>query len=87
MTLELPDDVAQVLASQGDISRQALEALAVEGYRQETLTQLQVGKMLGLARVETEDFLAQHVDLYTYDPQELHREAGALEKYAGRSPR
>ena len=85
--LELPDDIAQVLASQGDISRQALEALAVEGYRQETLTQLQVGKMLGLARVETEDFLAQHVDLYTYDPQELHREAEALEKYAGRSSR
>jgi predicted HTH domain antitoxin len=64
-----------------------LEALAIEGYRQEALTQLQVRKLLGLSRVETEDFLAQHVDLYTYDPQELHREAEALERYARRSPR
>ena len=87
VTLELPDDIAQVFASQGDISRRALEALAIEGYRQEALTQLQVGKLLGLTRVETEDFLAQHVDLYAYDPQELHREAEALEKYAGRSLR
>ena len=85
--LELPDDVAQALASQGDISRRALEALAIEGYRQETLTQLQVGKMLGLARIETEEFLARHVDFYTFDPQELHREAEALEKYAGRLSR
>ena len=87
VTLELPDDVAQALAFQGDVSRRALEALAIEGYRQETLTQLQVAKLLGLARVETEDFLAQHVDLYTYDPQELHREVEALEKYAGNLPR
>jgi predicted HTH domain antitoxin len=85
--LELPDEIAQTLASQGDISRQALEALAIKGYRQETLSQLQIGKLLGLSRVETEDFLARHVDLYTYDPQELHREAEALEKYAERSLR
>jgi hypothetical protein len=87
VTLELPDDIAQAIASRGDISRRALEALAAEGYRQQMLTQLQVGKLLGLARVETEDFLAQHVDLYTYDPKELHREAEALERYAGRSSR
>jgi len=85
--LELPDDIAQALAAQGDISRRALEALAIEGYRQEVLSQLQVGTLLGLARVETEDFLAQHVDLYTYDLQELHREAEALGKYARYSPR
>lgn len=87
MTIELPDEIAQALASRGDLSRRALEALAVEGYRQDALTQLQVGKLLGLTRTETEDFLAQHVDLYTYDPGELEREAKALEKYAERSSR
>lgn len=87
VTLELPDDIAQVLASHGDLSRQALESLAAEGYRQGTLTQLQVGKLLAFSRVETEDFLAQHVDLYSYDPEELKRESEALETYAARSRR
>jgi hypothetical protein len=48
---------------------------------------LQVGKLLGFSRVETENFLAQHVDLYSYDPQELKRESEALESYAARSRR
>lgn len=87
VTLELPDDIAQALAAHGDLSRRALESLAVESYREKTLTQLQVGRLLGLARLETEDFLAQHVDLYDYDPEELHREADILEKYAGRFQR
>lgn len=87
VTLELPDDIAQTLASHGDLSRRVLESLAGEGYRQESLTQLQVGKLLGLSRMETEDFLAQHVDLYDYEPKELHREAEALENYSGRFQR
>ncbi len=60
------------------ISRTALEALALEGFRRGTLTQLQVGHLLGLSRIQTEDFLAQHVDLYDYEPSELQREAEAL---------
>jgi hypothetical protein len=84
VTLELPDDIAQALASQGDLSRRALEALAIEGYRDRRLTQLQVGQLLHFSRIETEDFLAQHVDLYDYDPSELRREADALEKYSER---
>lgn len=87
VTLDLPDDIAQALASRGDLSRRALEALAVDGYRQEALTQLQVGKLLGLSRIETEDFLAQHVDLFNYDPKELKREAELLERYAERARR
>ena len=42
------------------------------------LTQLQVGQLLGLSRIEAEDFLAQDVDLYDYDSAELQREAEAL---------
>ncbi len=88
VTLELPDDIARALAGQGgDLSRRALESLAVDGYRQEALTQLQVGQLLGLSRVETEDFLARHVDLYNYDPSELQREADALEKFSERFQR
>jgi predicted HTH domain antitoxin len=87
ITLELPDDIAQALAAHRDLSRQALEALAIEAYRQEALTQRQVGRLLGLSRIETEDFLAQHVDLYAYDRKELQREAEALESYSDRTQR
>src|SRR6202022_1101817 len=49
-------------AARGDISRRALEALALEGYRDQTLTLYQVSEMLGLSRVETEAFWGQHHD-------------------------
>jgi hypothetical protein len=79
VTLDIPDEIAnQIKAYGADISRTALEALALDGYRRGMLTQLQVGQLLGLSRIEAEDFLAQHVDLYDYDAAELHREADAL---------
>lgn len=80
LTLELPDSIAQIFASRGDLSRQALEALAVDGYRQKLLTQMQVGQLLGLARVETEDFLAKHTPLYDYSMEELEAEADLLQR-------
>ena len=65
VTLDIPDEIAnQIKAYGADISRTALEALALDGYRRGMLTQLQVGQLLGLSRIEAEDFLAQHVDLY-----------------------
>jgi hypothetical protein len=81
VTLDIPDEIAtQIKAYGNDISRTALEALALDGYRRGVLTQPQVGKLLGLSRIEVEDFLAQHVDLYDYDSAELHRETDALAK-------
>ena len=81
VTLELPDDIAQALASCGDLSRHALEAIAIEGYRHKALTQVQVGQLLGLARVETEAFIAKHVDLYDYSTSDL--EADLLHRLTG----
>jgi predicted HTH domain antitoxin len=83
LTLELPDDIAQALAAHGDLSRRALEALAVDGFRQKRLTQAQVGRLLGLARIETEQFLAQYVDLYDYSMTELEAEADLLHRLTG----
>jgi uncharacterized protein YgbK (DUF1537 family) len=52
--LRIPDDVAERLAvSGGDVSRLALEALALRGRREQTLAVYQVSEMLGLSRVET----------------------------------
>ena len=73
--LDIPDEIAAQLAARGqELSRSALEALALESYRLGALTQVQVGRLLGLSRIETEDFLAQHLELYDYEPNELQRE-------------
>ena len=69
----------------GDLSRRTLEALAIDGYRRGSLTQHQVGQLLGLSRIETEDLLARHVALYDYDPAELDREARAFEKLSNQN--
>ena len=85
-TIRIPDDLGRVLAATGgDLSRQTLQALAIDGYRRGSLTQLQVGQRLGLSRIQTEDFLAQYIDLYDYDPAELDREARMLEKLPNRT--
>jgi predicted HTH domain antitoxin len=87
--LRIPDDVARLLSSAGgDISRRALEALALEGYRDQTLTLYQVSEMLGLSRVETEDFLGQHhVPLSVIGEADLDREAAVYEAASRRHPR
>ena len=89
VTLHIPDDIAKRLsAAGGDVSRRALEAIALEGYREQTLTLYQISEMLGLSRVETEDFLGQHhIPLAMIDDAELDREAALFEAAFRRNPR
>ena len=89
VTLRIPDDVARRLsAAGGDVSRRALEALALEGYREQTLTLYQVSEMLGLSRVETEDFLGQHhLPLSVIGEADLDREAAVFEAASRRHSR
>ena len=76
ITVELPEDIAR----HSDPGREALEALAVQGYRSQKLTQHDVGKLLGLSRMQTLEFLARHVDLYNYSSEELEAEAELLKR-------
>ena len=80
VTLHIPDEIAKRLsAAGGDVSRRALEAVALEGYREQALTLYQVSEMLGLSRVETEDFLGRHrVSLAAIAESDLDREAALL---------
>jgi len=88
VTLHSPDDIAKRLAAGGDVSRRALEAVALEGYRDQTLTIYQVSEMLGLSRVQTEDFLGQHhVPLAVINETDLDREAAPFEAASPRKPR
>jgi hypothetical protein len=70
------------------VSRRALEAIALEGYRDQTLTLFQVSEMLGLSRIETEDFLGRHqVPLAVIGETDLDREAALFEAASRRNPR
>jgi hypothetical protein len=83
VTIEIPDEIAAELTAAGpELSRAAVEGLALEGYRRGVLTQFQVGQLLGLSRIQAEDFLAEHLALYDYEPAELQRESEALSKLA-----
>jgi predicted HTH domain antitoxin len=42
------------------------------------LTQFDVGQLLRLSRIQAENFLARHVDLYDYSTEELEAEADLL---------
>jgi predicted HTH domain antitoxin len=89
ITLHIPDEIAKRLsAAGGDVSRRAIEAIALEGYRDQTLTLYQVSEMLGFSRVETEDFLGRHhVPLAMIGEAELDREAALFEAASRRNPR
>lgn len=72
IAVELPEDIAKRLESAWhDLSRGALEAVAVEGYRDGTLSREQVGRLLGLSFWETEAFLKERQAYLAYDEQDL----------------
>ena len=89
ITLHIPDEVAKRLSATGeDLSRRAIEAIALEGYREQTLTLYQVSEMLGFSRIETEDFLGRHhVPLAVIGEADLDREAALFEAASHRNPR
>jgi hypothetical protein len=85
VTIRVPDELAQRLSVDGDVSRQFLEAFALEGYRNNNLTLLEVSELLGMGRIEAEDFLGRHsVPLAQIDEAELEREAKLFEEAARR---
>jgi hypothetical protein len=82
VTVELPESVAEKLGiSKKDLSRAALEAIALEGYRSDRLTSFQVREMLGFETgLELDAFLKAHrIDLeYTFE--DLERDQVTLDR-------
>ena len=87
--LRIPDDVAERLApAGGDVSRLALEALALESYREDTLTLYPISEMLGLSRVEAEASLGRHhVPLAAIGTADLERAAAIFNTVSRHQPR
>jgi len=86
ITLNIPDDLAQRVTSEGkDPARLALEALALEGYRAERLSESAVRQMLGFeTRMEVHTFLKQHGVYLHYDVADLEQDQVTAEKLRGR---
>lgn len=81
ITVELPESIAEKLGiSKNDLSRAALEAIALEGYRSDRLIGFQVMVELGLEnKLELDAFLKAHrVDL-EYTIEDLEREYADLD--------
>lgn len=72
--LELPDEIAQALSTR-DLSRTALEALALEGYRSGRLGGGQVQKLLGFSTpMQVHAFLKEHGVYLNYSAEDLAKD-------------
>ena len=84
VTLELPEDiVAQMTSNGGDISRAALEGLALEGYRSGRLSEAQIRRLLGFGtRHRVHGFLKQHGIPLRYTEHDLDQDLETAGKLA-----
>jgi predicted HTH domain antitoxin len=80
LKIDLPDDVTRSLEKRwGDVPRHVIETLAIDGYRDGTLSHYQVQSMLGFeSRFETDAFLREHRIPLSYDLEDLEHDAEAL---------
>jgi predicted HTH domain antitoxin len=75
ITVQLPDDLAQ----HPNPGREALEALAIAGYRAGTLSHFQASQLLGLSRFEFDGFLKErHICDHAYDVEDLEQDRETL---------
>ena len=86
VTVELPDQIARQWGETPDaVGRHVFEDAAVEGYRTGSLSQRQVGAMLGLDYWQTEKFLNGRAVLLNYTVADLAADTATLEKILSRS--
>jgi len=76
LIVEIPDDVAKRLAAAGgDLSRRALEALALEEYKRGHLTTPELRRLLGFGTRDALDgFLKAHDVFEPYSLDDVERE-------------
>jgi hypothetical protein len=76
ITLNLPEELSAVLAASGpDLPRAALEAIALEAYRERKLSTAQLRRLLGYrTRVRVHAFLKQHGVYVSYRLEDLEHD-------------
>jgi hypothetical protein len=81
VTIQIPDDLARRLGATGDLSRRALEALAVDEFRLGHLTPAELRRLLGFGTREALDrFLKAHGVYAPYTLDDLERERQDLRR-------
>ncbi len=82
ITLDIPEDLERRLqAKLGDLSRRALEAVAVEAYRSQIIAATEVQRMLSFSsRLATDAFLKQHGAYLHYTEADLEQDIQALDQ-------
>lgn len=81
ITLDLPEELLQYF-DQDHLPREILEALAIQAYQTEKITNAEVGRILDLpSRWAVDAFLKQHnADLH-YDEADLKQDRKALRQF------
>ena len=83
IAVDLPEDIAKRLeAAWPDVSRGALQAVALEGYREGALSRDQVGRLLGLSLWDTEAFLKERQAYLAYNEADLEQDRRDLDRIA-----
>jgi hypothetical protein len=81
ITLTIPDELARLLGAADDISRRALEALALAEYQAGRLTRPALRRLLGFAtRFELDGFLKAHGINEGRTPAEFAREQQEIDR-------
>ena len=76
VTVNIPDELAAQILSEGkDLSRSALEALVLEGYRAEQISEAEIRQLLGFeTRMEVHAFLKEHHAFLHYSREDADRD-------------
>ena len=75
ISLDIPDNIPNVVAPDQEPARAALEALALEGYRSRRLGESAVRRLLGFGtRMEVHGFLKEHGVYLNYSMEDLEHD-------------
>lgn len=83
VTFQIPDDLASRVAATGDPSRRALEAFALEEFKAGYITQPELRRMLGLARIQMDGFLKSHGIYESVTIEDVERDIADLKACLG----
>lgn len=81
ITISIPDKFVPVAAINGDVSRQMLEAYAIENYRQLRLSLGQLSELLDLSIDEANAFLKSHNVPLICTKEDLEADRRAMEMF------
>jgi GAF domain-containing protein len=86
ITVEIPEELAdQLIAAGKDPARSALEAIALEGYRNDRLGEAGVRRLLGFeTRMEVHAFLKEHGVFLQFTPDDLAHDREVANQVAQR---